>query len=105
MQSRKRVFEWEKNIFCTRRFGCTIEDEESEKSPTIHSACYRKLRLLSTGSDDSSIGIEDADFEERDTDHDSEDETDSCEERVSGRHILHSQELEDRIQKAAVCPY
>ena len=83
----------------------TIEDGESEKSPTIHSACCRKLRLLSTGSDDSGIGIEDADFEERDTDHDSEDETDSCEERVSGRHILHSQELADSLQEAAVCAY
>ena len=31
--------------------------------------------LLSTGSDDSGISIEDADFEGRDTDHDSEDET------------------------------
>ena len=81
----------------------TIEDGESEKSPTIHSACCRKLRLVNTGSDDSGIGIEDADFEERDTDHDSEDKTDSCEERVSGRHILHSQELEDSLQKDAVC--
>ena len=27
----------------------TIEEEESEESPTIHSASYRKLRLLSTG--------------------------------------------------------
>ena len=46
-----------------------IEEEESEKSPTIHGASYRKLRLLSTGSDDSGIAIDDADFEERDTDH------------------------------------
>ena len=84
----------------------TIEEEESEESPTIHSASYRKLRLLSTGSDDSGIAIGDADFEERDTDHDSEDETDSCEERVTGRHILHSQELEDILeQKAAVGTY
>ena len=58
------MFEWGKNIFC--------------KSPTIHGASYRKLRLLSTGSDDSGIAIDDADFEERDTDHDSEDETDFC---------------------------
>ena len=83
----------------------TIEEEESEESSTIHSASYRKLRLLSTGSDDSGISIGDADFEERDTDHDSEDETDSCEERVTGRHILHSQELEDILQEAAVCTY
>ena len=106
MQPRKRVFEWEKTSSVAEDLD-TIEDEESGKSPTIHSACYRKLRLprLSTGSDDSGIGIEDSDFEERDTDHDSEDETDSCEERVSGRHILHSQELEDSLQKAAVCAY
>ena len=78
MQPRKRVFEWEKTSSVPEDLD-TIEDEESEKSPTIHSACYRKLRLLSTGSDDSGIGIEDADFEERDTDLESEDETDSCE--------------------------
>ena len=53
--------------------------------------------VLSTSSDDSGIAIEDADSEERDTDHDSEDETDSCEERVTGRHILHLQELEDSL--------
>ena len=80
-------------------------EEESEESPTMHSASYRKLRLLSTGSDDSGIAIGDADFRERDTDHDSEDETDSCEERVTGRHILHSQELENSFQEAAVCAY
>ena len=76
----------------------TLEEEESENSLTINSASYRKLRLLSASSDDSGIAIEDADSEKRDTDHDSEDETDSCEERVTGRHILHSQE-------AAVCDY
>ena len=43
--------------------------------------------------------------EERGTDNDSEDETDSCEEKVTGRHILHSQELEDSLQEAAVCAY
>ena len=101
MQPRKRVFEWEKTSSVPEDLD-TIEDGESEKSPTIHSACCRKLRLLSTGSDDSGIGIEDADFEEIDTDHD---ETDSCGERVSGRHILHSQELEESLQKAAVCAY
>ena len=46
--------------------------------------------VLSSSSGDSGIAIEDADSEERATDHDSEDETDSCEERVTGRHILHS---------------
>ena len=92
MQPKKRVFEWEKTSSVPEDLD-TIEDGESEKSPTIHSDCCRKLGLLSTGSDDSGIGIEDADFEVRETDHDLEDETDSCEERVSGRHILHSQEL------------
>ena len=46
--------------------------------------------VLSTSSDESGIAIEDADSEERDTGHDSEDKTDSCKERVTGRHILHS---------------
>ena len=41
----------------------TLEEEESENSLTIHSASYRKLRLLSTSSDDSGIAIEDADSE------------------------------------------
>ena len=45
---------------------------------------------MSASSDDSGIAIEDADSEERETDHDSEDETDSCEEMVTGRNILHS---------------
>ena len=54
---------------------------------------------------DSGIAIEEADFEERDTDHDSEDEMDSCEERVTVRHILHSQELEDSLQEDALCSY
>ena len=100
----KRAFEWGKTSSVPEDLD-TIEEEESEESPTIHSASYRKLRLLSTGSDDSGIAIGDADFEETDTDHDSEEETDSCEERVTGRHILHSQELEDSIQEAAVCAY
>ena len=66
MQPRKRVFEWEKTSSVPENLD-TIEDGESEKSPTIHSACCRKLRLVSTGSDDSGIGIEDADFEDRET--------------------------------------
>ena len=37
---------------------------------TIQSASYRKLRLLSTSSDDSGIAIWVANSEERDTDHD-----------------------------------
>ena len=57
------------------------------------------------GLDDSGIAIEDADSEQRDTDHDSKDVNDSCEERVTGRHILHSQELEDSLQEAAMCAY
>ena len=81
-----------------------IEEKKSEKSLTIHSASYKKLRLPSTGFDDSGIATEDKDFEERDTDHDSEDETDSCEKRVTGRHILHSQDVEDSLQYA-VCAY
>ena len=98
-RKRKGSFEWAKTSSVPED---TIEEEES---PTIHSASYRKLRLLSTGSDDSGIAMGDADFEERDTDHDSEDETDSCEERVTGRHIMHSQELEDSLREAAVCAY
>ena len=39
---------------------------------------------------------------ERDTDHDSEDETDSYEESVTVRHIQHSQDIEDSLQEAAV---
>ena len=80
------------------------EEEETENSLTIHSAIYRKLILLTSNSDNG-IAIEDADSDERDTDHDSEDETDSCEERVTGRHILHSLELENSHQEAAVCAY
>ena len=95
-RKRKGSFEWAKTSSVPED---TIEEEES---PTIHSASYRKLRLLITGSDDSGIAIGDADFEERDTHHDSED---ACEERVTGRHILHSQELEDSLQEAAVCAY
>ena len=58
-RKRKRAFEWEKT-FSLPEDRCldTIEEEES-------------------GSDDSGIAIGDADFDERDTDHDSEVETDS----------------------------
>ena len=101
---RKRGFEWHEKSSVPEDMD-TLEEEESENSLTIHSASYRKLRLLSTSSDDSGIAIEDADSEESDTDHDSIDETDSCEEKVTGRHILHSQELEDSLQEAAVCAY
>ena len=100
---RKRGFEWNEKSFVPEDLD-TLEEEESENSPTIHSASYRKLWLLSTSSDDSGIAIEDVDSEERDTDHDSEDETDSCEERVTGRHILHSQELDDSLFKSSVQP-
>ena len=79
---RKRGFEWNEKSSVPEDLD-TLEEEESENSPTIHSASYRKLRLLSTSSDDSGIAIIDADSEERDTDHDSEDETDSCDERVT----------------------
>ena len=102
-RKRKRGFEWNEKSSVPEDLD-TLE-EESESSPTIHNASYRKLRLLSTSSDDSGIAIEDVDSEERDTDHDSEDETDSCEKRVTGRHILHSQELEDSLQEAAVRAY
>ena len=81
----------------------TLEEEESEYSLTIHSAIHRKLRLLSTNSDDSGMGIEDPDSGEKSTDHDLEDETDSYEETLTERHILNSQELEDSLQEAAVC--
>ena len=103
-RKRKRGFEWNEKSSVPEDLD-TLEEEESENSPTIHSAIYRKLRLLSTSSDDSGIAIEDADSGERDTDHDSEDETDSCEERVTGTHILHSQELEDNLQESAVFAY
>ena len=84
-RKRKRGFEWHEKSSGPEDLD-TLEEEESENSLTIHSASYRKLRLLSTSSDDSGIAIEDADSEESDTDHDSEDETDSCEEKVTGRH-------------------
>ena len=103
-RKRKRGFEWHEKSSVPEDLD-TLEEEESENSLTIHSASYRKLRLLSTSLDDSGIAIEDADSEESDTDHVSEDETDSCEEKVTGRHILHSQELEDSLQEAAVCAY
>ena len=47
----------------------TLEEEESDNSLNSYSASA-KLRLLSTSSDDSGIAIEDADSEERYTDHD-----------------------------------
>ena len=103
-RKRKRGFEWNEKFSVPEDLD-TLEEEESENSLTIHSASYRKLRLLSTSSDDSGIAIEDADSEERDTDHDSEDKKDSCEEKVTERYILHSQELEDSLQEAAVCTY
>ena len=43
--------------------------------------------------------------EERDTDRDLKYVKDSCEERATGRHILHSQELDDSLQEAAMCVY
>ena len=65
-RKRKGSFEWAITSSVPEDLD-TIEEEESEESPTIHSASYRKLRLLSTSSDDSGIAIGDADFEERDT--------------------------------------
>ena len=57
---RKRGFEWHEKSSVPEDLD-TLEEEESENSLTIHSASYRKLRLLSTSSDDSGIAIEDAD--------------------------------------------
>ena len=62
-RKKKREFEW-------NAISSVPEDLESENSLTIQSASYRKLRLLSTSSDDSGIAIEVANSEERDTDHD-----------------------------------
>ena len=67
-RKRKRAFEWGKPSSVPE----DLDTKEEEESSTIHSASYRKFRLLSTGSDDSGIAIGDADFEETDTDHDSE---------------------------------
>ena len=105
-RKRKCGFEWNA-ISSVPKDMDTLEEEESVNSLTIHGARYGKLRRLSTLSSDASasgIAIEDADSEERDTDHDSKDVKDSCEERVTG-HILHSQELEDSLQEAAMCAY
>ena len=55
-------FEWHEKSSVPEDLD-TLEEEESENSLTIHSASYRKLRLLSTSSDDSAIAIEDADSE------------------------------------------
>ena len=102
---RKRWFEWNE-ISSVPEDLDELEEDDFENSLTFQSASYRK-RLQSTSSDDSGIGIEDTDSKERDSqaDNDSEDEADSCKERVTGRHILHSQELEDSLQEAAVCAY
>ena len=55
-RKRKWSFEWAITSSVPEDLD-TIEEEESEESPTIHSARYRKLRLLSTSSDDSGIAI------------------------------------------------
>ena len=60
-RKRKRGFEWHEKSSVPEDLD-TLEEEESENSLTIHSAS-RKLRLLSTSSDDSGIAIEDADSE------------------------------------------
>ena len=56
------MFEWHEKSSVPEDLD-TLEEEESENSLTIHSASYRKLRLLSTSSDGSGIAIEDADSE------------------------------------------
>ena len=58
-RKRKRGFEWHEKYSVPEDLD-TLEEEESENS---HSASYRKLRLLSTSSDDSGIAIGDADSE------------------------------------------
>ena len=63
-RKRKGSFEWTKTSSVPEDLD-TIEEEESEESPTIHSGSYRKLRLLSTGSDDGGIAIGDANFEKK----------------------------------------
>ena len=69
----------------------------AEDSLTIHSASCRKLTLLNTSSDNSGIASNMQTLR-KDTDPDSEDETDSCDERVTERKNLNSQELEDSLQ-------
>ena len=66
-RKRKRGFEWKEIYFVPEDLD-TLEKEESENSPTIHNTSYRNLRLLSNSSDESDIAIEDADFEQSDTD-------------------------------------
>ena len=61
-RKRKRGFEWHEKSSVPEDLD-TLEEKESGNSLTIHSASYRKLRLLSTSSDDSGIAIEDADSE------------------------------------------
>ena len=56
-RKRKGSFEWAITSSVPEDLD-KIEEEESEESPTIHSASYKKLRLLSTSSDDSGIAIE-----------------------------------------------
>ena len=46
---RKRGFEWNEKSSVPEDLD-TLEEEESDNSPTIHSASYRKLRLLSTST-------------------------------------------------------
>ena len=58
-RKRKRRFEW----------TSTLEEEKSKDSLTIHSGSFRKLCFLCVCSDDTGKAIEDADHEERDTDH------------------------------------
>ena len=41
----------------------------------------------------------------KDTNHDSKDVKDSCEERVTRRRIFHSHKLDDSLQEAAMCAY
>ena len=65
-RKRKRGFEWHEKCSVPEDLN-TLEEEESENSLTIYNASYRKLRLMSTSSDDSGIAIEDADSEESNT--------------------------------------
>ena len=46
-RKRKRGFKWHEKSSVPEELD-TLEESESEKSLTIHSASYRKLRLLST---------------------------------------------------------
>ena len=52
-------FEWNK-ISSVPEDLDSLEEEESKDSLTIHSASYRKLRLLISSSYDSGIAIKDA---------------------------------------------